>query len=143
MAALTDEVKEFIVRGLARYETPSNLADAVRETFGVEITRQQVYRYDPDCTQPPAQRWRDLHAVARGAFLDEVAGIGIAHKAVRLQLLERMMKQALAHNYTDRAACFLEQVAKECGGVYEGRKSAVPAPKTPAPLEEPGRSGAS
>ncbi len=132
VSALTDEIKEFIVRGLARYQTPSDVADAVREIYHVEISRQRVYAYDPDCTQPPAQRWRDLHAATRQAFLAEVADVGVAHKAVRLRLLERMTQRALANNYTERAAGFLEQAAKECGGFYEGRKVAVP-PKSPAP----------
>lgn len=131
MSALSDEMKEFIVRGLARYQSPSDVADAVRETFGIAISRQQVHRYDPDCVQPPAQRWRDLHAATRQAFLNEVAVIGVAHKAVRLRLLDRMVEHALANNYPLKAAAFLEQAAKECGGAYESRRGAAP-PNGPA-----------
>jgi hypothetical protein len=125
-------MKEFIVRGLARYQSPSEVADALRDTFGVVVSRQRVHRYDPDSARPPAQRWRDLHAAARQAFLDEAAVIGVAHKAVRLRLLDRMTQRALADNNTLKAAVFLEQAAKECGGLYESRKPVAP-PKSPAP----------
>src|SRR5262245_11106376 len=84
---LSDEIKEFIVRGLARYDTPSQVAADVKATFGIEISRQRVYRYDPACSQPPAQRWRDLHAATRRAFLSEISNIGVSHRAVRLRML--------------------------------------------------------
>jgi hypothetical protein len=134
MSVLTDQVKEFIVRGLARYQTPSEMVEAVRETYGIEVSRQQVYRYDPDNTEPPAQRWREIHAAARQAFLTEVAGIGVAHKVVRLKLLDRMTKRALENNYTVKAAHFLEQAARECGGLYDRRPPAPPQSEVP-PLQ--------
>jgi hypothetical protein len=123
MPNLSDEIKEFIVRNLARYDTPSQVAAAVKVNFNIELCRQQVYRYDPDCSQPPAQRWRDLHAATRRKFLSEIAEIGIAHKAVRLRMLDRWAREAEAHNFSTVAAAFLQQAAKECGGAYERRKS--------------------
>jgi hypothetical protein len=120
---LTDEIKEFIVRSLARYETPSQVAEAVAVTFGVAVSRQQVYRYDPACSQPPAQRWRDLHAVARAKFLAETAEIGIAHKAVRLRKLDDWVNRADENDDVRLVVKLLEQAARECGGVYENRKN--------------------
>jgi len=126
MSTLTDEIKTFIVMGLARYETPSEVAKAVGVNFGVEIDRRQVHAYDPACSQPPAQRWCDLHAATRQAFLHEMAEIGIAHKAFRLRVLDRMARKAEANHYLDQTAAFLEQAAKECGGLYESRKPSEP-----------------
>ena len=57
MPSINDEIKEFIVRGLATFDTPSEVVEAVKANFGVELSRQQVYAYDPRCSQPPAQRW--------------------------------------------------------------------------------------
>jgi hypothetical protein len=122
MANLSDEIKEFIVRGLARFDTPSQVAEAVKETFGIDVGRQQVYAYDPGGSRPPAERWVALHAATRAKFLEDVAGIGVAHKAVRLRMLERFAMRAEANNYPTRAAMFLEQAAKECGGAFESRK---------------------
>jgi len=132
MSTLSDEIKEFIVKGLARFDSPTQVAEAVKAAFDVEVSRQQVHAYDPACSQPPAPRWRELHAATRQAFLSDIAEIGIAQKAVRLRMLERYALGAETQKYFTRAAAFLEQAAKECGGFYEARKASVP-PKSPAP----------
>jgi hypothetical protein len=116
---IPDEIKAFIVMGLARFQTPSEVVEAVKKEFGVQVSRQHVYGYDPRCTKPPAPRWRALHAATRAAYLSDLAEIGIAHKAVRLRLLDQMTHAALEGHYLEDAAAFLEQAAKECGGVYE------------------------
>ena len=46
MAALNSEVKGFIVQALACFDTPSQVAAAVREEFGIEVTRQQCEAQD-------------------------------------------------------------------------------------------------
>jgi hypothetical protein len=143
MPTLTDEIKTFIVKGLACYDTPSQVAEAVKATFGIEVSRQQVYVYDPGCSQPPAQRWRDLHAATRQALLRELGEIGIAHRAVRLRRLDRLESRSERSNVTTALKC-LEMAAKECGGMYENRKpillrptlSQAPAPQPVMPRPE-------
>jgi hypothetical protein len=122
---LPDEIKEFIVRGLARYETPTRVAEAVKKTFDLEVSRQQVFSYHARGTQPPAERWCELFEATREAFLTDFSAVGIAQKAVRLRMLERYARHAEERGQYTRAAGFLEQIAKECGGVYEGRKRAT------------------
>src|SRR4051812_35746991 len=56
---LTDPMKASVVRGLARYETPTRVAAAVSAEFGITIGRRQVFAYDPSGSRPPAQRWID------------------------------------------------------------------------------------
>jgi hypothetical protein len=141
MQTLTDEIRTFIVQSLARFDTPSQVAEAVKTQFDVEISRQHVFAYDPKASQRMAPRWRELHAATRQAYLREVAEIGIADKTVRLAMLDRMAHHALANNRLTNTAAFLEQAAKECGGVYESRRSITPqlpvsqpaAPQPPAP----------
>ena len=116
---LTDEMKAFVVRGLARYETPTRVAAAVKAQFGIEIDRRQVFAYDPAGSRPPARRWIDLHAATRAKFLQASAEIGIAQKLVRLRMLDRLANRADENNQIARAAALLEQAAKECGGFYE------------------------
>jgi hypothetical protein len=116
---LTDEMKAFIVRGLARYETPTRVAASVEAEFGVAIDRRQVYAYDPAGSRPPAQRWIDLHAATRAKFLAAMAEIGVAQKVVRLRMLDRFANRADEANQMERAAAFLVQAAKELGGFYE------------------------
>jgi len=136
---LTDEIKEFIVRRLACFETPSRVVDAVKVIFGIEITRQRVYVYDPRCPQPPAQRWRDLHAMTREKFLRGVAEIGISHKAVRLQMLDRLARRC-ERSRVALALASLALAAKDCGGFYENRRPIVvqfPAPQPSQPSQAP------
>jgi hypothetical protein len=128
---LTDEIKEFIVKGLACYDTPSQVAEAVNLMFGVTVSRQRVYRYAPDNPRPPAQRWRDLHAATRQALLRELADIGVAHRAVRLRRLDRLSSRSERNNVTTALKC-LEMAAKECGGMYENRRRV--ALQVPMPL---------
>src|SRR5581483_7693341 len=103
MPTLTDEMKTFIVRRLACFDTPSEVAEAVKSTFNVALTRRHVYAYDPKCSQPPAPRWRALHAATRAAFLSELAEIGVANKAFRLRALDRMVHHAMKHRFSETA----------------------------------------
>ncbi len=116
---LTDEIKAFIVRGLARFETPTRVAASVQAEFGIAIDRRQVHAYNPAGSRPPAQRWIDLHTATRTKFLNAVSEIGISHKIVRLRMLDRFANLAEESNQLPRAAKFLDQAAKECGGFYE------------------------
>jgi hypothetical protein len=118
-SVLTDEMKAFIVRGLARYETPTRVAASVQAQFGIAIDRRQVYAYDPAGSRPPAQRWIDLHAATRAKFMQASAEIGIAQKLVRLRMLDRFANRADEADQWERAAAFMAQAAKECGGFYE------------------------
>jgi hypothetical protein len=120
MPTLTNEIKTFIVIALAQYDAPSDVAKAVGVNFGVAVDRRQVHAYDPACSKPPAQRWRDLFAATRQALLHDTAEIAIAHKAFRLRMLDRMVRRAEATNYIEVACAVLEQAAKECGG-YDRR----------------------
>jgi hypothetical protein len=122
---LDDEIKAFIVRGLARYETPSRVAAAVKTVFDIEVSRQQVFTYHARGSRPPAERWCELFEVTREAFLADLSAISIAQKAVRLRTLERFAQDAEERGHFTRAAGYLEQAAKEVGGIYEGRRSSA------------------
>jgi hypothetical protein len=128
-STLTDEVKVFIVKALACFDSPSKVAEDVKLNFGIEISRQRVFAYDPEGSRPPAPRWRELHAATRRAFLQETAGIGIAHKAVRLRMLNRLAQRCERNGVALALVC-LREAAKECGGMYEKWKTRT-APEMP------------
>jgi hypothetical protein len=141
MPTLTDEIKEFIVKGLACFDTPSQVAEAVKVNFGIEVSRQQVYVYDPAGSQPPALRWREIHAATRTKFLRDVAEIGVSHKVVRLRVLDRLVHRCERNSVALAIDC-LEQAAKECGGIYENRRPVVlqlpmPQPSVSQPALSP------
>jgi hypothetical protein len=131
---LTEEVKTFIVKGLARYETPTRVAASVKTNFGIEIDRRQVFAYDPAGSRKPAKRWIDLHAATRAKFTRAVAEIGVAQRVVRLRMLDRFANRAEEANQMERACRVLDQAAKECGGFYERyqRPKAAVAPQNAA-----------
>jgi len=119
MSTLTDEVKTFIVKSLACYDTPTKVANMVLETFDVEVSRQQVHRYDPSCAEPPAPRWCELFAATRAAFLADRAEIGVTHRNVRLRMLGRLAQRAEENSFSTLTANLLDQAARECGGFYD------------------------
>ena len=122
MAKLTQEVQAFIVQQLACFLTPSETPAAVSEEFGVEIGRQQAWKYDPERNPELAPKWRILFEETRAAFIKETATIGIAHRAYRLRRLESYLHRAEETKRYALAAQLLEQAAKEVGGAYSRRR---------------------
>ncbi|UPF01759.1 DUF2280 domain-containing protein [Pseudomonas mosselii] len=124
MAALSNEVKAFIVQALACFDTPSQVAAAVREEFGIEVTRQQCESHDPTkrSGKDLAKRWVTLFEDTRARFREETAEIPIANRAYRLRALGRMVEKVEGMRNYGLALQILEQAAKEVGDVYVNRK---------------------
>ncbi|MRT62891.1 DUF2280 domain-containing protein [Pseudomonas sp. CAH-1] len=124
MAALRDEVKAFIVQGLACFDTPTQVADAVKQEFDVVVTRQQVATYDPTkyVGRGLSAKWRTLFEDTRKRFREETAEIPIANRAFRLRGLGRMAEKAESMRNLALTAQLYEQAAKECGDMYVNRK---------------------
>ncbi len=124
MARLDDRIKTRIVQALACYDAPAQVAAAVKDEFGVAVTRQQVQCYDPDkaAGHALAKRWRDLFSVTREAFLRDAASVPIANRSYRLRALQRLYEQVSNRGNAVLAAAALEQAAKEVGGVFTNRR---------------------
>ena len=92
MAKLTEPMKIFIVQSLACFETPQQVADAVKSKFKVEIDRMQCAGYDPTKAtgEKMAKKLKDLFYKTRDEFKSNVYGIPLANKAVRLNELQKM-----------------------------------------------------
>ncbi|HAS0772641.1 TPA: DUF2280 domain-containing protein [Enterobacter hormaechei] len=124
MAALSTEVKAFIVQSLACYETPAKVIELVKENFKVTVTRQQVSAYDPAnaMAKSLSQKWVDLFNATRARFQTELSDIPIANKAYRLRVLDRMMTNAEKMRNMALAASLMEQAAKEVGDAYSNKQ---------------------
>lgn len=124
MAALSTEVKAFIVQSLACYETPAKVIELVKENFKVTVTRQQVSAYDPAnaMAKSLSQKWVDLFNSTRTRFQTEITDIPIANKAYRLRALDRMMTKAEGMRNMALAATLMEQAAKEVGDAYSNKQ---------------------
>lgn len=135
MAALNNEIKSFIVQALACFDSPTQVASAVKERFGVVVSRQQVETHDPTrkSSKGLAKRWVTLFNDTRDGFRNEVVKEPIANRAVRLRALGRMLEEAEARGNLVMAMKLLEQAARECGDMNTNRRTKVDGePMTPA-----------
>ena len=125
MAALRSEVKAFIVQALACFDTPSQVVEAVKKEFGLDVSRQTCEGHDPTkyAGRGLAKRWADLFHECRARFTAETADIPIAHRAYRLRALGRMAEKAELMKNMALTAQLLEQAAKEVGDVYVNRQT--------------------
>lgn len=121
---LPEEVKIFIVQGLACFDSPATVAKAVKAEFDIVVTRQRVHRYDPSrkAGADVADKWQQLFAATRKEFLDDAAKTGIANKSVRLRKYQRVADaaEAVGNHAMVLAAC--EAAAKEVGGAFTNRR---------------------
>jgi len=125
MATLNNKVKAFIVQGLATYMTPSEVVEAVNQEFdGLKVTRQQVSNYDPSKAAAInlSQKWKDLFKQFRDGFNNDIQAIPIANKAYRLNMLDRMARDAEKSKNRPLAAALAEQAAKEMGEVFTNKQ---------------------
>ena len=124
MAALKNEVKSFIVQALACFDTPSQVVEAVKNEYGVVVSRQQVETHDPTkvAGKGLAVKWVTLFHDTRKRFREETAEIPIANRAYRLRTLGRMAEKAENMKNMALTAQLLEQAAKEVGDLYVNRR---------------------
>lgn len=122
MAQLKKEVKLYIVRSLAVFNTPTEVVQAVQQEFAVTLTRQKVEAYDPTkrSGQNLSAELKAEFEATRKAFTDNPLNIPIANQTVRLAHLQRIIERAGKNNVIVMNA--LEQAAKEMGGLYTNRK---------------------
>ncbi len=122
--SLNDSQKRFVVHRLAAFERPSEVAKAVKEEFGVEITRQSVQHYDPTTRQGESlsESLKTLFWRVRKAFREDVSTVPISHKAWRLRELERAYRTARDMRNLALASSLLEQAAKEMGNAFTNRR---------------------
>jgi hypothetical protein len=125
MATLKNEVKSFIVQALACFDTPTQVVEAVKNEFGIAVTRQQVETHDPTkmAGRGLAKRWTTIFEDTRKRFREETADIPIANRAFRLRALGRMAERAENMKNIALTAQLLEQAAKEVGDVYVNRQT--------------------
>jgi hypothetical protein len=138
---LPGPVKAFIVQRLARFDLPSQVVKAVKEEFGLEVSRQRVHFYVPTTRAGQAlhEELKALFFETRGKAKQDLDSIPSFHKAIRLQRLDTMIMTAMERGNVPLAAQLLEQAAKESGGAYTNKhqlehtgKDGKDLPATPA-----------
>lgn len=122
MAALRKEVKLFIVRSLAVFNTPEETARLVNEEYkNLNVSRQQCERYDPTkrAGKDLSDELKKEFEITREEFLGKPESIPIANLVVRLQRYENMF-QASKNNILRLK--IQEQAAKDIGRQYTNRQ---------------------
>lgn len=140
MAALKDEVKAFIVQALACFDTPSQVCQAVKEQYGIEVSRQLCERYDPTkySGRDLGQKWKTFFEECRKRFREETVEIPIANRAFRLRAMNRFVERAESMKNIGLAMQILEQAAKETGDMFVNRSKKEEAgdePVTPTRIQ--------
>ena len=121
MAALKKEIKLYIVRSLAIFNTPSETVELVHQEYGVKVTKQQCEKYDPTkrSGENLSEEFRIDFEKTREMFLGKPKAIPIANLAVRLQRYESQYQKHSKNRVA--ALSILKQAAEDMGGKYTNR----------------------
>lgn len=118
MAELSEPHKEQIVVLLAHFRGAAEVAVAMKNDHGLELTVQQIVKYD--CAKPSyeaGEKWRPIFEAARQAYLEDVKTVPAANQGYRLQMLQEGIEAARKAKNWKLLSDLLEQAAKEVGGV--------------------------
>ncbi len=116
MATLKNEHKEFIVRKIACYSSPSEVIIELEEIYGVTgLEPKQIAYYNPDVSTGGklGKQWKDLHSHYRKEFLDGIIDIPIANKRYRLLELQKSHDKLRLVNNEAGANAILKQAQDE------------------------------
>ena len=122
MAALKKEVKLFIVRSLAVFNTPTETVELVNQEYGIKVTKQQCEKYDPTkrAGENLSEELRVDFEKTRGMFLGKPEAIPIANLAVRMQRYENLFQKYCKNRVA--ATSILRQAAEDMGGKYTNKQ---------------------
>lgn len=122
MAALKEPVKIFIVQALACRDTPQEVAELVKQEFGIQIDRQQCSTYDPTKQRGKnlSKKFVELFDKTRADFDAGLIDIPIAQKYYRLKQYQKQLERNAKN--TVMSLKILEQAAKDVGGQFTNKQ---------------------
>ena len=102
-------------------KTPTEVVEAVKEEFGIEIPRSQVCLYNPDLRTGfnLSKELRHLFYDTRRKYVEEESEVPVFHKGYRMNEIQNLYEKAKKGGNIVLAMQLLEQAAKESGGFYE------------------------
>ncbi|ATO20627.1 hypothetical protein BS636_13565 [Acinetobacter sp. LoGeW2-3] len=120
MARLKKHEKAFIVRSLAQFMEPSQVVEAVKENFKIDVSRQQVECYDPTKVAGAdlSQEFVDMFYEARKKYIEQpIYNIEGANDIVQLQILSDLLVSKKGN--VVMAIKLIDQMQKIVKGHYE------------------------
>lgn len=96
-AALTQPQRRYIVRALARFNSPTEVCRMVKTEYGLDIYRQLAARHDPttEAGQTLGEGLKKLFYSTREQFVEQLEQQPLAHRAMRLDQLKKLYDAAL------------------------------------------------
>lgn len=120
MARLKKHEKAFIVRSLAQFMEPSQVVEAVKENFKIDVSRQQVECYDPTKVAGAdlSQEFVDMFHEARKKYIEQpIYNIEGANDIVQLKILSDLLVNKKGN--VVMAIKLIDQMQKIVKGHYE------------------------
>lgn len=126
---LSEDIKRFIVKSLAVYETPSEVVETVKAVFKKKVTRQNIHFYDPTklAGEALSEELKNLFFETRDKF-DGTEILPLSKKNVRIKKLSKYVEILENNDNFVGAAEVVAQIAKEEGGMFTNRRE-VSGPK--------------
>jgi hypothetical protein len=127
MSEITDQMRGFMVRRFACFESTSEVKQAVEDEYGVILSTRDVARHNPTLTAAEnlGDNWHELFWAVRRNFEAALDDIGIVHKVYRLQKLDQMERKARKDGDFEMSMKMLRQAAEEIGGAFEKNKGGI------------------
>lgn len=112
------EVKKFIVKQLACYDTPSEVAAMVKEEFEIDLQRGNINAYNPLSRQGRqlSKRLKLIFFGTRKRFESDIQKLPLANPIVRVSELSKFYYKARDRNNFKAAATYLKQIQDETTG---------------------------
>jgi len=122
MAKLKKAEQLFIVRSLAQFMTPTEVVKAIKETFNITVSPQQVEAYDPTkvAGRDLRKEYEEVFESTREEYLKQpIHNISGANDIVQLKILSDLLF-AKKNNVT-MTIKIVDQMQKIMKGFYEKR----------------------
>ncbi|WP_296522678.1 DUF2280 domain-containing protein [Acinetobacter oleivorans] len=122
MAKLKKAEQLFIVRSLAQFMTPTEVVKAIKETFNIIVSPQQVEAYDPTkvAGRDLRKEFKEVFETTREEYLKQpIHNISGANDIVQLKILSDLLF-AKKNNVT-MTIKIVDQMQKIVKGFYEKR----------------------
>ncbi|MFK7406948.1 DUF2280 domain-containing protein [Acinetobacter baumannii] len=122
MAKLKKAEQLFIVRSLAQFMTPTEVVKAIKETFNITVSPQQVEAYDPTkvAGRDLRKEYKEVFKSTREEYLKQpIHNISGANDIVQLKILSDLLF-AKKNNVT-MTIKIVDQMQKIMKGFYEKR----------------------
>ncbi|MBS5201059.1 MULTISPECIES: DUF2280 domain-containing protein [Acinetobacter] len=122
MAKLKKAEQLFIVRSLAQFMTPTEVVKAIKETFNITVSPQQVEAYDPTkvAGRDLRKEFKEVFETTREEYLKQpIHNISGANDIVQLKILSDLLF-AKKNNVT-MTIKIVDQMQKIVKGFYEKR----------------------